>query len=116
MKCMPLMLSITAPLRDCRQALKGFRLKVGLFINGFPDLNVSYDFVIEEGDTVAGRYTITGTHQGDFAGIPATGKKISVTGHDFARLVDGKLIEHWGETDTMTMMQQLGVIPTPQAE
>ena len=96
--------------------IEGFRLKIGMFTNAFPDLSISYDFVLAEGDMVAGRFTFTGTHQGDFAGIPPTGKQVSVTGHDFVRMVNGKVTNHWLEMDTMTMMQQLGVIPTPQAE
>ena len=96
--------------------IEGFRLKIGMFTNAFPDLNISYAFVTVEDDMVAGRFALTGTHQGDFAGIPATGRQVSVTGHDFVRIVDGKVTDHWLEMDTMTMMQQLGVLPTPQAE
>ncbi len=57
---------------------------------------------------VGGRFTLTGTHRGDFAGVPASGNKVSVTGHDFLRFKDGKISEHWAEVDMMTMMQQLG--------
>ena len=96
--------------------IEGTQLKIGMFTNAFPDLNLSYAIVIAEGDMVAGRFTLIGTHQGDFAGIPATGKRVSVTGHDFVRIVGGKVTEHWVEMDTMTMMQQLGVFPTPQAD
>lgn len=96
--------------------IEGFRLKIGMFTNAFPDLNISYEFVMVDDDMVAGRFTLTGTHQGDFAGIPATGKHVSVTGQDFVRMVDGKVSDHWLEMDTMTMMQQLGVAPTPQAQ
>ena len=95
--------------------IEGYRQKLEMFTSAFPDLHLAYEHVIVEGDMVAGRFTLTGTHQGDFAGIPATGKQISVTGHDFARVVDGKLAEHWVEMDTLGMMQQLGVIPTPEA-
>ena len=95
--------------------IEGYRLKLGMFTNAFPDLHLAYEHVIVEGDMVAGRFTLTGTHQGDFAGIPATGKQISVTGHDFGRVVNGKLAEHWVEMDTLGMMQQLGVIPAPEA-
>ena len=96
--------------------IEGFRLKIGMFTNAFPDLNISYVFVTAEDDMVAGRFTLTGTHQGDFAGIPATGNYVSITGHDFVRMENGKVTDHWVEMDTMTMMQQLGVIPTPQAQ
>jgi predicted ester cyclase len=95
--------------------IEGYRLKLGMFTNAFPDLHLAYDHLIVEGDMVAGRFTLTGTQQGDFAGIPATGKQVSVTGHDFGRVVDGKLVEHWVEMNTLGMMQQLGVIPSPEA-
>ena len=96
--------------------IEGVHLKIGMFTNAFPDLNLTYAYVIAEGDMVAGRFTLTGTHQGDFAGLPATGKQVSVTGHDFVRIVDGKVTDHWLEMDTMTMMQQLGVMPAPEAQ
>ena len=86
-----------------------------MFTSAFPDLKITHEHLIAEGDMVGGRFTLTGTHQGDFAGIPATGNQVSVTGHDFARLTGGKVVEHWVEMDTLGMMQQLGVIPTPEA-
>ena len=92
--------------------IEGYRLKVAVFINAFPDLKITYSHQIAEGDMIAGRFTLTGTHQGDFGGIAATGKKISVTGHDQLRVLEGKVAEHWVEMDTLGMMQQLGVIPT----
>ena len=95
--------------------IEGYRLKLGAFTNAFPDLHLAYEHMIVDGDMVAGRFTLTGTQQGDFGGIPATGKQISVTGHDFGRVVDGKLTDHWVEMDTLGMMQQLGVIPMPEA-
>lgn len=95
--------------------IEGYHIKLGMFTNAFPDLHLSYDFMIVDGDMVGGRFTLTGTHQGEFAGIPATGKQVSITGHDFVKIVDGKVTEHWAEMDTLTMMQQLGVIPTPEA-
>ena len=61
---------------------------------------------------IAGRFTLTGTHQGDFAGIPATARQISVTGHDQLRVTEGKIAEHWVEMDMLGLMQQLGVIPS----
>lgn len=84
-----------------------------MFTNAFPDLHLTYAFLIAEGDLVGGRFTLTGTHQGDFAGGHATGKAVSVSGHDFLRVVNGKVVEHWVEMDMLGMMQQLGSIPTP---
>ena len=55
--------------------------------------------------------TSTGTHSGDFMGIPATGKRVTFTETHIVRIANGKAVEHWGNQDDMTMMQQLGVIP-----
>ena len=92
--------------------IEGYRMKVTAFVEAFPDLNISYSHQIAEGDMVAGRFTLTGTHKGDFVGIAATGKKISVTGHDQLRVKEEKIAEHWVEMDMLGMMQQLGVIAT----
>ena len=65
-----------------------------------------------EGDTAAARFTITGTDTGGFMGMPPTGKSVTVTGMDFMRFRDGKIVEHWGEMDMLGLLQQLGVIPS----
>ena len=66
------------------------------------------------GDRIWTRVRITGTNDGDFMGMPATGKSVDFQGIDIVRISDaGKAVEHWGVTDTMAMMQQLGAVPTP---
>jgi steroid delta-isomerase-like uncharacterized protein len=82
------------------------------FRSAFPDLHIAVDDLIAEGDRVAARVTISGTHQGEMLGIPPTGKHVEVSSIDIIRFQDGKAAEHWGETDIMSMMQQLGVVPT----
>jgi steroid delta-isomerase-like uncharacterized protein len=77
----------------------------------FPDMHVVVEDLIAEGDKVARRYTFRGTHQGDFMGIPATGKRVSWTGILIDRIKDGKFVEGWGNTDDLGLMQQLGAIP-----
>jgi steroid delta-isomerase-like uncharacterized protein len=77
----------------------------------FPDLRMNVDDLIAEGDKAVARGTMTGTHQGEFAGIAATGKTVSVPTIDIARFAHGKLAEHWGVTDTMSMAEQLGALP-----
>jgi predicted ester cyclase len=62
------------------------------------------------GDKVVARITIKGTHQGEFMGMPPTGRSISFRGIDIIRFSNGKLVEHWGLTDTIAMMQQLGAM------
>ncbi len=92
--------------------IEGYRMKVSAFVSAFPDLTITYEHQIVENDMIAGRFRLTGTQKGEFGGIPASNNKISVTGHDFVRFIDGKMVEHWVEMDTFTMMQQLGVVPT----
>jgi len=77
----------------------------------FPDLDGSIDDTIAEGDKVAARYTILGTHQGAFRGIAPTGKRITISGIELDRFAGGKFVETWIISDTLGMMQQLGVIP-----
>ena len=84
---------------------------VKMFRDAFPDLKVTTDAVVVEGDEVWVQSTMTGTHKGEFMGIPATGKKVSVAGFDRVKTKDGKAIEHWGMTDDLGMMTQLGVVP-----
>jgi predicted ester cyclase len=93
-----------------REGLKAF---VGAFHAAFPDGHLSIDQMIVEGDTIATRLTFHGTHTGNFMSIPPTGKKVTVPALDMARYVDGKLVEHWGGPDQMSLLQQLGVIPAP---
>jgi len=93
-----------------REGLKAF---ISAFHTAFPDGHLSVDHMIDSGDTVATRLTFRGTHTGDFMGIPPTGKKVTVPALDMARYADGKLVEHWGGPDQMSLLQQLGVIPAP---
>ena len=81
----------------------------------FPDLRVEVHDVIAEGDLAAARVTYTGTHQGEFLGIPATGKQTRTNGVDFFRMQDGRQAEHWGGPDTLSFLMQLGVMPGPGA-
>jgi steroid delta-isomerase-like uncharacterized protein len=84
-----------------------------MFYSAFPDLHHTFEDQIAEGDKVVLRLTFRGTHQGEFQGIPPTGKEITVTAIVVDRIVDGKMVEHWSNMDNLSLMQQLGVIPTP---
>ncbi len=77
----------------------------------FPDVTLTLDDIIAEEDKVATRFTVRGTHLGDFMGIPSTGKQINVTGITILRFAAGKCVERWNSADFLGMMQQLGVIP-----
>jgi steroid delta-isomerase-like uncharacterized protein len=76
----------------------------------FPDVHFTADDILAEADKVAVRFTMRGTQQGDFMGIPATNKEIVVTGIDIVRFRDGKAAEHWHEWSGLELMQQLGVM------
>lgn len=82
---------------------------------GFPDRNLTIDDVVAEGDRVVVRTTLSGTHQGEMQGIPATGNSVTQPSISIFRLANGKIAEGWFATDNLSMMQQLGVIPAPQA-
>ena len=80
------------------------------FANAFPDARFAIDDMIAEGDRVATKKTFSGTHTGEFAGIPATGNPVTLTYVDILRLREGRIIEHWLSMDQLSFMQQLGVI------
>ena len=82
----------------------------------FPDLKFDVHFMLAEGDLVAAYITMSGTQKKEFAGIPSMGKKFSVSTVDIIRVSDGKAVEHWGATDTMQMMEQLGAMPEPEGK
>ena len=92
--------------------IAGMKQMMGMFFSAFPDLNSRVEQLVAEGDKVVGVMTTTGTHRGEFMGIPPSGKKISITEIHMVRIVNGKAVEHWGLSDDMAMMQQLGAIPT----
>ncbi len=77
---------------------------------GMPDFHTEIQDLVAEDDKVVARVIMTGTHTGDFYGIPPTGKHVSFTGMYIARIADGKIVEHWGEEDGVSLLQQLGVL------
>jgi steroid delta-isomerase-like uncharacterized protein len=83
---------------------------VAMYGRAFPDLNHTVDEWVVEGDTVAARWTVNGTHQGEFQGIPASGKSIKLSGITVHHLAGGKLRETWLTFDTATLLQQIGAV------
>jgi steroid delta-isomerase-like uncharacterized protein len=81
----------------------------------FPDLKITVEDQIAEGDKVVTRWTAEGTHDGDLPGLPASGRSSTVTGIGIDRIEGGKIVEAWGNWDTLGMLQQLGAIPAPAA-
>jgi steroid delta-isomerase-like uncharacterized protein len=79
--------------------------------SAFPDLETTVDDILVEGDEIAVRSTFRGTHQGEFMGIPATGKKVEVANYDFVRFERDLAAEHWGTIDSAALMEQIGAVP-----
>ena len=87
---------------------------IKMFRQGFPDLFVSIEEIFAKGDRVTTRFIMRGTHEGEFMGIPATGKKIELSGILISRIENGKIVEEWEELDTMGLMMQLGMELKPK--
>lgn len=87
-------------------AVAGYRA----FFAGFPDLRFQTLDTVADGEKVAVRFQITGTHTGEFQGIPATGRRMNVYGITILRFRDGKVSERWNQLDQMSLLQQLGVM------
>jgi steroid delta-isomerase-like uncharacterized protein len=83
------------------------------FYSAFPDLRHDIVDMVAEGDKVAVRLNVTGTHRGELQGISPTGKKVSFNATDFITLLNGKVAEEWVNADTMGLMQQIGAISVP---
>jgi len=96
------------------QGVEPFRQQAAAFRAAFPDLRVTIEDVLTDGDRFASRTTVTGTHTGDLMGMPATGKRISVEAVDIGRVHDGQAAERWGGLNMYALLTQLGVIPAPQ--
>ncbi|HJZ01863.1 MAG TPA: ester cyclase [Streptosporangiaceae bacterium] len=77
----------------------------------FPDLHITIEDLIEEGDKVVEKDTVTGTHRGEYNGLPPTGKSVSYTEIFIMRFVNGRIAETWGVVDIFSQMKQLGMIP-----
>ena len=93
---------------------EGHKHLLMMFHQGFPDWQETIDDVVAEGDKVVIRVTGRGTHQGEFQGIPPTGRRVMATGVGIGRIEDGRIAESWAEYDALGMMQQLGVVPSPE--
>ena len=93
-----------------KAGLEGAKQVHATTLIGMPDWHTTLDDLIAEGDKVVARITMTGTHTGDFWGIPATGTRVKFTGIYVVRIANGKIVEHWGEEDGVSLLHQLGVL------
>ena len=101
--------ALPEPLRGpagIKEAAAGYR-------NAFPDLRITIEAQVSEGDLVVTRWTARGTHQGELFGIAPTGKQATVTGISLDRISNGKILEDWTNWDTLGLLQQLGAVPAP---
>lgn len=94
---------------------EGFRQLLNMYVTAFPDVDMTIDDIVAEGDNVAWRWTARGTHKGDLAGIAPTGRRVTVTGIVVSRFAGGRIVEDWESFDELGMLRQLGVtaIPAP---
>lgn len=82
------------------------------YFQAFPDMHLTIDYMIAEGDWVAVRYTGRGTHQGELMGIPSTGKQVTASAVLTLRIMDGRIVEDWLDGDKLGLLQQLGALPS----
>jgi predicted ester cyclase len=95
--------------------LPGLKLFISALRAAFPDFRYTVEDVIAEGDKVAQRVKAHGTQNGEFVGIPATHRQVSWEEIHISDWADGKLVEHWVVQDQLSLLQQLGAMPVPQA-
>ena len=92
---------------------EGVRQFFSVFRSAFPDLQFTIEDQIAEGDKVVTRWTLRGTHEGEFQGIAPTGKQMAMTGITVQRIAGGRIVEGWTNRDALGMLVQLGVVPPP---
>ena len=96
---------------DVGRGPEGERKRATLYRTAFPDLRLTVEEIIAEGETVVARWSCRGTHKGDLTGIAPTGKQVNITGVSIARFTNGKMSEGFVNWDALNLMQQLGVVP-----
>jgi steroid delta-isomerase-like uncharacterized protein len=96
-----------------QRGIEGHKAIVSLFRAAFPDQWWHIEDLLAEGDRVVARTTMRGTHLGDFFGVPATGRQVTLGGIHILRIAGGKIAEHWGNNDDLGLMRQLGLVPDP---
>jgi steroid delta-isomerase-like uncharacterized protein len=90
---------------------EGFKQAVVMMHEAFPDIHYTIEDMVAEGDRIATRWTLRGTHQGEFFGVPATANQVRVEGIHILRIVDGQVVECWEVWDQLSMLRQIGALP-----
>jgi steroid delta-isomerase-like uncharacterized protein len=93
------------------QGPDGYHEIIAMMRAGFPDIQWTLEELIIEGDRVAARFTMRGTHHGSFLGVPPSGKTIEVKAVNFYRFADGQIVEEHGQPDLLGLLQQIGAVP-----
>lgn len=92
------------------QGIEGFKQMIQMLHTAFPDMQLVEQAQVAEGDLVASRWVVSGTHSGDFMGYKPSGRRYEITGMSFYRLADGKIVEGWVNDDSLGMLRQLGIL------
>ena len=100
------------PAPEQKPGLAGFKDTIAMYKLTLPDSEVTVQHVVGEGDLVATHWTVTGTHQAEFFGVPATGRKVTVEGMNVYRLAGGRITDVWTQFDALGLMGQLGALPS----
>jgi steroid delta-isomerase-like uncharacterized protein len=101
------------PFGESTEGIRANEEQLRSFIDAFPDFEATVEDIVAEGDTVAMRVTLRGTHEGEFMGIEPTENSFEVQNTVFTRIEDGKIAERWVQPDTLGMLRQLGVVESP---
>jgi steroid delta-isomerase-like uncharacterized protein len=102
------------PASDQAKGVEGF---IGLFTKmraAFPDMSIAVEHLVADEDNVSFAYTMTGTQDGNFMGIPPSGKKVKIRGMQISRFKDGKIVERWGSSDQLGILEQIGAVSPAQ--
>ncbi|MGI8945202.1 MAG: ester cyclase [Thermoleophilaceae bacterium] len=99
------------PAPDQGPGRQGFKEFFEALTSAFPDAHIAAEHLVADDDNVAVAYTLTGTHEGDFNGIAPTGRKIEIRGLQIGRFEDGRIVERWGSSDELGILQQLDAAP-----
>ncbi|HEY6450788.1 MAG TPA: ester cyclase [Candidatus Cybelea sp.] len=100
---------------DFGPGAEGEKKRATLYRTAFPDLRFKIEDLIAEGETVAVRWSSSGTNKGNLGGIAPTGKRVTITGVSVVRFADGKIVEGWINWDTYGMLKELGLVPDAAA-
>jgi steroid delta-isomerase-like uncharacterized protein len=91
-----------------------WKAAIAMYRNAFPDSHVVFEELIDGGETVVGRWSATGTHEGPLPGVPPTHRRIAIGGITIYRLRNGRIVEAWEQLDMLGMWRQLGVVTLPE--